>query len=501
MEPVSHGSAWERSASRERFIELRENLIRAVSAPGPGLPADLQSPPMFEATYLGWQSWLFGTASTHVLVDPLLATDEAGRGPSQARMNFLFPFRREFTFERLPAVQAVVLTHEHEDHFDIPTLARIERTVPIYLSSRASIAARMMLSELGFQVHLMAAGEQLTVGDLRFEFDGPSVEHLGEGNDEWDTLAFLVEQTGGAGALLTNVDIMMPERLAQLADQRVQAGQGVLYFGSMATRMWNVGGTAVKQKDMHRGNPQQSFILDPAQARATLEQGGSVRPVPGQSFHMEGGRVRDVQPEMPFLRTPRTDRFREDFSPYYPRGEGMDFAPLFGTEPLAKAEHDELKVRLNQLAIFLQGGPVYRGLYTRSLQQLKGRKPTFVWLLLEGDGEVFAYEYRPEACAFAPVEVEAGINERYAGFAACWARDLLMLLRGVYEPRVLNRAFREQFWPSCFEGSPPVLMTAGLMPYLHPLRQPGQVLKRYRERLAELEQAPLAVRHGHARAA
>jgi hypothetical protein len=455
---------------------------------------------MFEATYLGWQSWLFGTASTHVLVDPVLATDEVGRGPAQARMNFLFPYRREFTFERLPAVQAVVLTHEHEDHFDIPTLARIERTVPIYLSSRSSIAARTLLEEMGFRVHLVSAGEQLTVGDLRFEFDAPSLENLREGNDEWDTLAFLVEQTGGAGGLLTNVDIMMPARLAQLADQRVQAGQGLLYFGAMATRMWTVGAIAVKQKDMHRPSQQQPFTLDPAQARAALEQGGSVRPLPGQSFHLAEGRVRDVRPEMPFLRTPRSDRFREDLVPYVPRSEGMDFPPLFGTEPLAKLEREELEERLNQLATYLQGGLLYRTLYTRTVQRLKGLKPTFIWLLLEGDSEVFAYEYQPEACAFAPVEVEAGIDERYAGFAACWARDLLMLLRGVYEPRVLNRAFREQFSQSCFENHLPVLMGC-LVPYLHPLRHPGVVLKRYRERLAALEEAPLAVRHGHARAA
>jgi hypothetical protein len=44
-------------------------------------------------------------------------------------------------------------------------------------------------------------------------------------------------------------------------------------------------------------------------------------------------------------------------------------------------------------------------LYSQAHATLEGRLPTFVWLLsTSAEDDVLAYEYRPEACAFLPLE-------------------------------------------------------------------------------------------------
>ena len=92
---------------------------------------------MFEATFLGHQGWLFTSGDTRLLVDPLLRESFCDAG----KVGRVFPPRR-FDFERFPAVDAVFFSHEHDDHFAIATLQRLERRIPVFLSSRSSQAAR-----------------------------------------------------------------------------------------------------------------------------------------------------------------------------------------------------------------------------------------------------------------------------------------------------------------------------------------------------------------------
>src|SRR5262245_45272634 len=109
---------------------------------------------MFSTTFLGHQGWLFSTEETRLLGDPLLFEDFGHRG-----LNMRVCPPRRLVLSELPSIHAVLLSHEHEDHFHIPSLNRLDRRVPILLSSRSSQAARGLLEEMGFSVRLVSPGE------------------------------------------------------------------------------------------------------------------------------------------------------------------------------------------------------------------------------------------------------------------------------------------------------------------------------------------------------
>src|SRR5438128_2720066 len=117
---------------------------------------------MFSTTFLGHQGWMFRSGRACLLVDPLLCEEF---GHAHALAYRVCP-PRILQLDGFPRVDAVVLTHEHDDHFDIPSLARLDRRIPIFLSARSSIAAYKILSEMGFQVHPLLPGRPLQIIDL-----------------------------------------------------------------------------------------------------------------------------------------------------------------------------------------------------------------------------------------------------------------------------------------------------------------------------------------------
>ncbi|HEX7704390.1 MAG TPA: MBL fold metallo-hydrolase, partial [Kofleriaceae bacterium] len=77
---------------------------------------------MFSTTFLGHQGWMFQTAKAAILVDPLLCEEF---GQAHALGYRVFP-PRIWQPENMPILDAVFLTHEHDDHFDLPSLAKLE---------------------------------------------------------------------------------------------------------------------------------------------------------------------------------------------------------------------------------------------------------------------------------------------------------------------------------------------------------------------------------------
>ena len=117
---------------------------------------------VFAVTFLGHQGWLFRSDRACVAVDPLLCEHF---GAQHGLSYQVFP-PRQLDLARFPALDAVVLTHEHDDHFDLPSLARLSRKIPIRVSAHSSCVAHRILREMGLQVVPLEPGVPVTFDDL-----------------------------------------------------------------------------------------------------------------------------------------------------------------------------------------------------------------------------------------------------------------------------------------------------------------------------------------------
>ena len=90
--------------------------------------------------------------NTAILIDPLL-NDSFGSGFE------IYP-PRKIMLDMMPTVDAIFLSHEHSDHFNIPSLCKLPRHTKVYVNILMSSAVTKVLSECGFDV-------------IRFDFNTP----------------------------------------------------------------------------------------------------------------------------------------------------------------------------------------------------------------------------------------------------------------------------------------------------------------------------------------
>ncbi len=482
----------------------------------------------FEVTFLGHQGWLFSAGDAHVLVDPLL-TPSIGHGGANG---VVYP-PRAFTFDALPPIDAVVYTHEHEDHFDVPSIALIDRRVPIVLSARSSTAARSLLAEMGFLVRLARPDDVLSVGALEIHF---FTSELCGGNavgDEWDVVPFLVKDKRGHGSFFSTVDVPshagIDAALREIVERPgiwtwtnngvdrsfVRGGRTVetgppfdtplltqialesylalrFRWGEPAAFLFCGGGFAAEgeQAWMNR----QMFRADSERVAAAMSVALPGRtilaPTPGQTVRMVHGALAGVEAERPFLRAlPRAE--------WPSRAHAGDvtlmetYPPFTERRALTAPERDELTGELAELAAFLHGGDLFRALYSLGDGELEGREPTLALVLLDGDEDAITFEYDVAACAFVPADVADPFADYVAG-VECWARDLLAVLRGDVGPTAIVFG-RGRVWTSIPERIA-LSFESLLWPYCHPLRRPARFARLYRKLLATERGAPLCVR-------
>lgn len=431
---------------------------------------------MLRATFIGWQSWLLESGGTCVLTDPLLH-ESAGRGSEHVRQDYYFWPPRRFDWNVFPAVETVVLSHEHEDHFNVLSLDRIDRSTCIALSARASDAALKILETMGFSVTLVYPGDQIRCGPIEVSFFGP--KHVGqELGDEWDTLSYLAH-VPGEGSFFTNVDIPLTPEMTKAIEHtrqpKADSGSDVLTFESMTLGLWNGRAASPQAPTNHRPVEGTEFAFDSAQE--ALHSGRRIRPLPGQSAILEAGRLARVETRVPYLSCPPRDKWPQ--APGFWAAPDAPLHPRCGFKQLPPNGLVELEQGLTEMAEFLYGGRLFRRLYSLNRSQLAARKPTFLWLLFadEEDGYL-AYEYHPQSCHFRRVEINDRAAGAYAyiGVVSAWATDLLCLFRGAFEPRSVARNMRAAFWAPCADVN---FYIEVLWPFFHPLRHPRRTLEQY----------------------
>jgi L-ascorbate metabolism protein UlaG (beta-lactamase superfamily) len=478
---------------------------------------------VLSTTFLGHQGWLFQSKAASFLVDPLLC-EEFGHAHS---LEYRVYPPRVFTFENFPRIDGVVLTHEHDDHFDIPSLARLERTIPIFLSSHSSIAARQILKEMGFTVHPLVPGQKVQFGDVELTpFCGDHVRV--NSSDEWDTLPFFVRHLGGSGNFFSMVDITLSEQHLQWA--RANDSRPVVIAWTNNALDWSHMTDFLEQKNAtqecfikmgvdHKlitstwGTPAAilvcagGFTFDGERAwlnqRVFCVDNGTVCQQmsrlypkeqfhvtrPGQTFLMEGHRLKRVFDDAPFLTTapPETWPARGATAKL---DAVQDYAPATGSREMQNGDNELLEQRLQEFAGSLVGGTIFKGLYSLMHDQANGRFATFALAVRTGD-ERRVYEYVPSACAF----VRGGENpeETYLAGMECWGSDLLAILGGDLGPIALNFG-RARLWnalPDKFFFD----LFAEFHRVSHPLRRPAEYLRTYQRLLAKSANAAPVIFH------
>jgi hypothetical protein len=112
-------------------------------------------------TYLAHASLLVESEGLRLVTDPWLT------GPTYLGAWWHFP-EPAATPESLGPVDAIYLTHEHVDHFHLPSLRRFAPTTPILIGKFFSQRFRRALERLGFSdVRELPHGVEVTPGGLR----------------------------------------------------------------------------------------------------------------------------------------------------------------------------------------------------------------------------------------------------------------------------------------------------------------------------------------------
>ncbi|MFZ4402717.1 MAG: MBL fold metallo-hydrolase [Pseudobdellovibrionaceae bacterium] len=115
-------------------------------------------------SFIGHQTWLVESAGTNILVDPLLKTTF---GASKFSFGAIYPFR-EVDFLSLPKIDAIVLSHEHPDHFCIDSLSMLDTKITVYVGPLMVESVKFACLKLGFNVKVVYPKTTINIGNIEF---------------------------------------------------------------------------------------------------------------------------------------------------------------------------------------------------------------------------------------------------------------------------------------------------------------------------------------------
>src|SRR4030095_4972752 len=119
----------------------------------------LKGPLTMRATLIGHACWLLDTTAGCFLIDPVLF-DPFEEGTVRSCP------RREVRVKQLPALRGIIISHRHLDHFDFPSLAMLDRRVPVFCPTDPFLLYG--LQRLGFrEIHRLEPFVPHQLGELR----------------------------------------------------------------------------------------------------------------------------------------------------------------------------------------------------------------------------------------------------------------------------------------------------------------------------------------------
>src|SRR5882757_5043476 len=113
-------------------------------------------------TFLGHQGWqVENNKGRSFLLDPIL--EEIGNGAARLPV---WPQRR-LDFTKMAPIEAVIISHEHADHFSLETLNALPKRCPVYVSDLASFAMLSAIQDLGFLVQRFKPLETFAINGIK----------------------------------------------------------------------------------------------------------------------------------------------------------------------------------------------------------------------------------------------------------------------------------------------------------------------------------------------
>ncbi|WP_010303187.1 MBL fold metallo-hydrolase [Candidatus Odyssella thessalonicensis] len=121
-----------------------------------------------ECIFLGHQSWLIQHKNTHILIDPVL---EDNFGNAKANSIEIFP-PRKVNFPSNLKIDAIILSHEHSDHFHIPSLVRFSSSPIIFGPTMFDFVDRL-IQEAGLRTNRIDFQKTFKIGELEIRLYPP----------------------------------------------------------------------------------------------------------------------------------------------------------------------------------------------------------------------------------------------------------------------------------------------------------------------------------------
>ncbi|GHI83930.1 MBL fold metallo-hydrolase [Streptomyces xanthophaeus] len=123
--------------------------------------------------FLGHNGFAVGDQGAPVLIDAILLP-RYGEEYTSSPVEIYPP--RKITHDLMPTPSAVVISHEHSDHYHLPSLDKLDRSVPVVVGPLMIDRAVEAVEALGFTVHRLAFGETHQYGTVLITLFPPGAD-------------------------------------------------------------------------------------------------------------------------------------------------------------------------------------------------------------------------------------------------------------------------------------------------------------------------------------
>lgn len=457
-----------------------------------------------DITYLGHQGWAFHNNRQYVLMDAIYEAigNGAGRLP-------VWPCRT-LDFSKINPVAAIIISHEHSDHFDLHSLINFPFRCTVWIPYLSSAGMETTLKQLGYTVKRMKAFETFTIAGMRFtplcmdynllEFDVYGMLVQANKDESFMTVIDAIPSEELDGWLaqhcphrtLDNYTNNLIEPLPYLCDEDRDARYSVSsltmdmigYIRRFQPTSCTITGQGWCYNDPYHNYLNRLFFNVTNKkmlniAKEVFPHVNWAAPKPGDCFDLKGNKVtRKQKPLVIPRRSPARD--------YVYDGKARDIKPWSKKKKLDPADLQEVInfVQYEYGKVIEGHAPVLmKGLH-RLVMRNDGEHIPALFLQLRDGNDYYNFALHYGKLQFEKASDFGNPFERYATGLQLWASDLSLLLQAkeeaflIYETSII----RWNHYPE-LTGE---LSVAELFRWFAPRYRSEAYLKAYQERIKEL---------------